>query len=254
MITVVTVTFNNFSELEATLNSIPQEDYIQSIVINGGNCPETIELLKRHWGKSISEKDNGIADAFNKGIIHSDGNAVMFINSGDILLNPEYLKQAADILETSDYDFVHSNLLLQDSIGGNLLMKPKPISLGRGLPYLHPTMIFKKEIFERIGCYDTSKRIAMDFDFVVRMKKKGMRGFYIDGDPIVKMEGTGTSIINEWAGIKECYASLKENNFLSIKNFIGFTNRVLFFLGRNILVKIGARKLLRKLKRIKRRK
>ncbi len=252
MITIVTITFNNFDELQKTLNSIPEFDFVESLVINGGSCEKTFEFLKDFHGKSISEKDNGIADAFNKGIKNSAGSAIMFLNSGDILIDENYLKKADEILHRDDIDFVHSNLILNDMIGGELLMKPSLKNLGRGLSYLHPTMIVKKKVFEKIGGFDLNKKIAMDFDFVARMEKAEFKGFYINDNPVVKMDGSGTSVVNEFAAIKECFESLKEHNLLTLKNFIGFAQRILFYSGRIFLVKIGAKNLLGKLKRMKR--
>lgn len=93
MISIVTVTYNNFNELIETLNSIPESDIVESVVINGGDCKKTKDFLENYPGKSISEKDDGIADAFNKSIKLSSGDYIMFLNSGDILLSADYLQK-----------------------------------------------------------------------------------------------------------------------------------------------------------------
>lgn len=252
MISIVTITYNNYKELNATLNSIPKADYIESIVINGGQCEKTIEFLKSFSGKSISEKDDGIADAFNKGINLSSGECLMFLNSGDTLLEKSYPEQALEILKTyCQYDFIHSNLLLTDGNENELFLRPQMKSLGRGMPFLHPTMVVRKKVFEKTGLFDKSFSIAMDFDWVVRLQKNKFRGFYLNENAVVKMDGRGKSVIEESKAIKECYSILKAHKFLTFKNSLGFATRYALFLGRKVLIKIGLNKQLNSMKKIK---
>ena len=67
MISVITVTYNNYDDLHRTLNSLKNVDGIESVVVNGGDCNKTKKLLSNYDGIAISEPDNGISDAFNKG-------------------------------------------------------------------------------------------------------------------------------------------------------------------------------------------
>ena len=240
------------SGLKKTLGSIPDFEFIESVVINGGSDKSTLEFLDSHRGKVINEKDDGIADAFNKGITNSSGDAIMFLNSGDELIEPGYLKEAVEIFnKNKEVDFIHSNLILIDSIGTELYMKPPLCNLGRGLPYLHPTMIVRKSVFDQIGLFNKDYKIAMDFDFIVRLVKKGYKGFYVNDKAVVKMEGTGRSVEQEFDGIKECYKSLKQNNFLNLKNSFGMMVRVVLFSLRKLMMIIGLSGLLRNLKKKK---
>jgi glycosyltransferase involved in cell wall biosynthesis len=252
MISIVTITYNDYDGLKKTLSSIPDYDFIESVVINGGSDKATIDFLSSHKGKVINEKDEGIADAFNKGITNSSGDTVMFLNSGDELIEPVYLKESEQILKTNkEVAFVHSNLILIDSIGTELYMKPPFCNLGRGLPYLHPTMIVRKSAFDQIGLFNKNYKIAMDFDSIVRLERKGYKGFYINDKAVVKMEGTGRSIEQEFDGIKECYKSLKQNDFLNLKNSFGIILRVILFLLRKFMILIGLGGVLRNLKKQK---
>jgi GT2 family glycosyltransferase len=252
MISIITITFNDFSGLKKTLSSIPANDFIESILINGGSDKATIDFLSSYKGKVISEKDEGIADAFNKGIANSSGDAIIFLNSGDELMETGYLKEAHEILKRSEeIDFVHSNLILIDSIGTELYMKPSFCNLGRGLPYLHPTMIVRRSVFNQIGLFNKDFKIAMDFDFVVRLVKKGFNGVYISDKAVVKMDGSGVSVEKELDAIKECYKSLKKNNLLNLKNSFGLMVRVVLFLLRKLMITIGLGGLLRNLKKKK---
>jgi glycosyltransferase len=252
MISIVTITFNNFDELIETLNSIPESPLIESIVVNGGQCERTIEFLKTYSGKSITEKDEGIADAFNKGINLSSGECVMFLNSGDVLLDKSYPKKAIEFLQSNNlYDFIHSNLLFIDEKENELFMRPQMKSLGRGMPYLHPTMVVRKNVFEKTGLFNKNIFIAMDFDWVVRLEKNRFKGFYHNGDAVVKMDGIGKSVIEESKAIMECYSILKAHNYLTLQNSLGFAERYALYLGRKFLIKIGLEKQLNSMKKIK---
>jgi GT2 family glycosyltransferase len=144
--------------------------------------------------------------------------------------------------------FVHSNLILFDSIGTKLYMKPSFCNLGRGLPYLHPTMIVRKSVFDQIGLFNKNYKIAMDFDFIVRLEQKGYKGFYINDKAAVKMEGSGRSVEQELDAIKECYKSLKQNDSLNVKNSFGMIIRFVLFFLRKLMILIGLGGLLRNLK------
>jgi glycosyltransferase involved in cell wall biosynthesis len=252
MISIITITYNDFSGLKKTLSSIPNYDFVESVVINGGSDKATLDFLSSHKGKVINERDEGIADAFNKGIANASGSTVMFLNSGDELIEPGYLKESEDIfLKNTKIDFVHSNLIIIDSIGTELYMRPPLCNLGRGLQYLHPTMIVRKSVFDRIGLFSKNYKIAMDFDFIVRLEQKGYKGFYVNHNAVVKMEGTGKSVEQEFDAIKECYKSLKKNNFLNLKNSFGMMVRIALFFLRKLMTVIGMGGLLRNLKKEK---
>ena len=252
MISIITITYNDFAGLNRTLSSLLEFDFIESVVINGGNDEESLNFLEKHRGKIVNEKDEGISDAFNKGIKNSSGDAIMFLNSGDLLIDQDYLRKASEILAAKDdVSFVHSNLILTDSIGTELFMRPAFCNLGRGLPYLHPTMIVRKSVFEKVGVFNKNYRIAMDFDFVARLVKKNSKGYYIKDKFVVKMEGTGRSIEKEFDAIKECFTSLKQNKLLNFKNLWGITIRIILFSLRRVMSIIGLEGLLRKLKQKK---
>lgn len=252
MISIITVTYNNFNELIETLDSIPESDIIESIVINGGDCKKTKDFLENYSAKSISEKDDGIADAFNKGISISTGEFIMFLNSGDILLDKLFLLDAEnELINNATIGFIHSNLLLIDYNNNGLYLRPRMKNVGRGMPYLHPTMIVRKNLFEKIGLFNTNMKISMDYDWIIRLEKNCIKGKYLDRNPVVKMDGRGKSITSESEAIKECYQALKKNNFLTIKNIYSFTIRYVFFILRTVLVKFGLKKTLVLIKKIK---
>lgn len=252
MISIITITYNDFVGLKKTLSSIYDLSDVESVVINGGTDIESLTMLKSYKGKVINEKDDGIADAFNKGIANSSGEAILFLNSGDELIDQTYISDGEEILKKNkSIDFIHSNLLLYDSNGTELFMRPSFCNLGRGLPYLHPTMIVRKSVFDKIGVFNKNYKIAMDFDLVARLVKNRFEGFYVKDKLVVRMDGSGISIEKEFEAIKECYRSLRDNNLFNIKNIFGMFIRITLFSLRKLMIVIGLESLLTRMKKKK---
>ena len=80
ILSIISITLNNFEELLNTVESVRGIDDCEHIIINGGSCPQTSEFLQGYSGKTVSEPDLGISDAFNKGIRYSQGEAVIMLN------------------------------------------------------------------------------------------------------------------------------------------------------------------------------
>ena len=258
MISVITVTYNNYDDLHRTLHSLKNVDGIESVVVNGGDCNKTKKLLSNYDGIAISEPDKGISDAFNKGVTHATGENVMFLNSGDVLLSPEYLKEAEKTLSFNpEISFVHSDLLYDDRIGGDIrltALQPFFFStppLGRGMPYHHQSMIVRKNVFDKTGLFNLQYKISMDFDWVCRLHKHRLKGFYWNKEPVVKMDGGGISALKEHLVIWESLRALKDNDLLSAKNLYGISVRTIFFLARRSMEILGMSEILGKLKKEK---
>ncbi|MDA8793731.1 glycosyltransferase [Bacteriovoracaceae bacterium] len=255
MISIITATFNNYEELQDTISALPDERYFEHVIVNGGSCPKTLEFLldysKVENTLIINEPDKGIYDAFNKGISRSSGMAVVFHNSGDKLIDKNYWKEAEDFLNNhSEFAFVYSSIQFLDPEVGLIPLEPRGKRLGRGMPYLHPTMVVRREVFKDVGCFNLDYKIAGDYDFIVRMEKKNLEGHFIKGI-IVEMEGSGISATNEEQAIKECKKSLIEHE-LYFKNFIDFQTRNQFFKARKFLASNPfSNKLLKGLKKLK---
>lgn len=255
MISVITITYNNYDDLRKTLGSIEGVSNIESIVINGGSCEETKTYLSQITSVSVSEPDKGISDAFNKGLQKAKGEYIIFLNSGDVLKEKEYLTKAEEILNKNhNISFVHGDVIFRDVLCGDMLMKPALCSLGRGMPYYHQTMVVRKVVFDTIGEFRLDFRFTMDFEFVCRMKNAGFKGFYWDESPVVIMDGAGVSVKKESKSIMEAWRGLRKNNLLNSENCPGFFIRYSFYIGRTLMVKFGLSRILAKLKIIKHKK
>ena len=215
MISIVTITKDNPDELRKTLQSISKVKGIESVVINGGK--DTIPNAR------VNEPDQGIADAFNKGFKHSSGNAIIFLNSGDTLLDQSYFEKSLKIFEKNpEVSYVYSDILFEDQLNGTIQINADPKKkTTQGMPFPHPSLIVRKKVFEEIGLFNTSLKIAMDYDFVIRLRKKNYRGKYLPG-PVVLMDGKGVASSKRVENLKEFLKVLKSHHKFSEFAIPGF--------------------------------
>lgn len=188
LVSVVTVTFNSERTLSRTIDAVVAQSYpeIEYIVIDGGSSDGTVGILKRRereidlW---ISEKDQGISDAFNKGIALSRGEYIALINSDD-WIEPEHISQAVQHLEREMADFVFGDLLICDKNGALKFTLAGDSEYQKRVRYLmpdinHPSVVCRRDVYLRHGLYDKQIRIAMDYDWLLRGYIKGVRGRYV---------------------------------------------------------------------------
>ena len=265
-LSIITITLNNFEELLRTVESVQDLNGCEHIIINGGECPQTLEFLQGYYGKSVSEPDQGISDAFNKGIRLSSGDAIIMLNSGDILLDRTYPARASQILDQDpQIDFVHADLIFEDKLIGSYIMRPlrtKNVlspNIGRGMPYRHQSMIVRKEVYDRVGFFNLDY-ICSDFDWVCRwelgLNKSHGHAYYSQGDPVIIMVGGGISSTQERKIIFEAVKIIRQRNrnvgFLEeMKSNVALFKRLVLFYCRFLLKTMGFINILIKLKRIK---
>ena len=251
MVSLITLTCNNYRQLLETLNSISPDLTVESIVVNCGHCKSTLKYLKKFKGIVIN-KDEGISDAFNKGILASSGEYVMVLNSGDTILRNDYILKAERILDNNeDISFVHSNILFEDRFAGSLVMHPKMKNIGRGMSYFHQTMVIRRSVLDVVGLFNKKYKISMDYDLAVRMEKLGMKGLYLDDSPVIKMDGKGVSNTRELKTMMEAIGSLWENNYFNFAIISNLFVRIVLFIMRKLAIKIGAESLYIKLMKLK---
>jgi glycosyltransferase len=249
-----------------TVESVRDLEICEHIIINGGSCPQTSEFIQGYSGKTVSEPDLGISDAFNKGIRYSQGEALIMLNSGDILIDRTYPKKSIKILhEHPEIDFVHADLIFEDKLIGPYIMRPLRTqnklhpNIGRGMPYRHQSMVVRNSIYDKVGLFNLNY-ICSDYDWVSRWelisKKSNGIAYYLQGDPVIKMDGAGISSTKEEKIIREAIQIIgirsKECSFIqNIVSYYALLIRVVLFYGRTILKRYGLEKFLIKLKHTK---
>lgn len=172
-LTIVSVNKNNFAALITTLNSIRDLVFNEKInhLIVDGDSNDLVEgfnqLQSRFTFDYISEEDSGIYNAMNKGISLSKGNHILFLNSGDSLINSFFFNHL--LSECSDFDFVYSNIckFFHNGYGPLECKFPEFLSLDYmicyGLP--HQATIIKKSLFYKVGFYNENYKIISDWVF-----------------------------------------------------------------------------------------
>ena len=239
-LSIITITYNNFAELVQTCDSLKNiSTEFEHVIINGGDCQKTLNFLAEYKKEKsvvhLSEPDKGIYDAFNKGILNSTGDYISFLNSGDLLNDSSYHEDAMKIIENENLDFIHAGILFDDQKYGKYKLHPKKgNNPGRGMLYMHPSMVVKRIIFDEIGGFDLSFKIAGDFDWACKIWKKNYQNKFINRYP-VEMNNRGVSSQNEKWALIECRNSLIKNNLYTGITQFYFLKRVLQFKVRKML-------------------
>jgi glycosyltransferase involved in cell wall biosynthesis len=256
MISVVTITFNNYEELTKTLESLPSGSNIESIVVNGGSCIKTAHFLATYKGKVVTEKDHGISDAFNKGARLATGEGIAFLNSGDELIEKDYYDRVSGAFEASPRSsYVYADLLFEDTIAGKMTFrstKPSLADIGKGMPFPHPTLVVRKSVFQEVGEFNLQYRIGMDFEWVIRLIKLKHTGTHLISTPVL-MDGTGVSSVNQERSLQECARALSEQNLFSGKIAKDHSRRVLKYKIREFIRKTFGNQALKAIKQLKNR-
>ena len=151
----------------------------EHIIINGSSNSDIENYFSinndKIYRKVFTEPDKGIADAFNKGIKKASGDIILLLNSGDRLFDENVLQIVTKKFEQDrDLMWLHGKYEYQRNGVWVALGKPfDPEKLYRGMRSLnHQTMYVKKELYDKYGLYDNSFKIAMDFDFVARIRNE----------------------------------------------------------------------------------
>lgn len=231
-ISIITSTFNSEKTLQDTLDSIQGQNYseVETIVIDGGSQDGTLELIKKNKSitKYISEQDNGIYDALNKGVKLATGEIIGFVHSDDLLADTSILTKIAEKIKSEGLDGIYGDLDYVDKNNTNKIIRAwkscsfQPKLLKQGWMPAHPTLFLKKEVYEKHGLFDTSYKIAADYDFMLRILKDESLKFGYLPEVITKMRVGGASnrsIKNIIQKTKEDYRAVTSNNvggFLSI--------------------------------------
>jgi glycosyltransferase involved in cell wall biosynthesis len=160
----------------------------------------------------VSERDNGISDAFNKGIGRAGGEIVAILNSDDAYASEDVFRRVIDAFSEAETLFVHGNVDYVDEVYGSNVRRPLLCPITTAMPYNHPTMFFRRSVYEIAGGFDLSYRYAMDYEFIIRCERRipdfRKRGVYLNGAPLAVMHAGGASWTNELQSIVESKRAL----------------------------------------------
>lgn len=169
-VSVITVNLNNLEGLKKTVASVLEQEYInlEYLVIDGASSDGSEKYLGNnssnffYW---VSEKDSGVYEAMNKGILKATGDYLIFLNSGDYFYTSTSLKELVN--HSQGKELVYGNLLIREEKLDRMKEYPKRLSFRyfyfESLP--HPATLISKKLFDKIGLYDTRLRIVADWKF-----------------------------------------------------------------------------------------
>jgi len=188
-VSVVTVCFNSEKTIEQTFKSLlsQTDSDFEYVVIDGGSKDSTINIIERYIPlferkgitfRHISEKDDGIYDAMNKGINLATGDIIGLLNSDDYYLTDTIFNLKKIINEYPNIDVIHGCVInkredeIISVIGNNSDV------LTRGM-IQHPACFIKKLTYKKYGLYNTKYRFAADYDFMIRLKLQGASFLFV---------------------------------------------------------------------------
>lgn len=238
-LSIIIATYNSESTLERCLNSILSQTYadIEVIVIDGASTDSTTLILKQHSEiiRYISEPDNGIYDAWNKGLDMTSGDFITFLGADDFLKNDDNIEELMSHVTIND-QIVYSVANVCDLEQNHIKYKGKPwetiqknffLAKLRDLP--HPGMLHNKNLFLLNGKFDSNFKITGDLDFLYRVlgSKKIIPKFIDKLCFTIQEGGISQNLSNQITSIKEAKLALKKNDLMNTQLSIRFFFRLI---------------------------
>lgn len=180
-ISIITATYNNQHTIVSTIESVLHQTYqdIEYIIIDGASTDNTLNIAEKYEPlfngrmKIVSEPDKGIYDALNKGISYATGDVIGFIHADDTIASNNIIEQVVANFSEHNCDLLYGDLYYVDANDQKIVRnwKSQPYNnklLRKGWMPAHPTLYVRREIYYKIGGFDTTFRIAADYDFILR--------------------------------------------------------------------------------------
>ena len=227
LISIIIPTFNSSQTIQNNLDSIKKQTYLnyEIVVIDNNSTDDTITLIKKNNFKNIKtiiEKDSGIYDAVNKGILNSTGDLVSILHSDDIYNHNDVLKNVVNAFnQKKNVEIVYGDLVYvkNDDINSVLrYWKPgkfKNDLFLKGWHPPHPSFFAKKKLFNSYGLYNDKIGNSADVELMHRFMQIFKINFYYLNETLVKMRYGGKSNSNIMSIIRQNLEIIK---FLNIQN------------------------------------
>lgn len=202
-ISIITAAYNSADTIRDTLASVAGQTYgpVEHIIIDGLSRDNTLDIVREygHVARIVSEKDNGIYDAMNKGVQLAGGDVVGILNSDDFYASPDVLEQVMASFNDPTVDVVYGDLQYVKKNDVYVVTrhwksgqyKRKHFYYGWMPP--HPTFFVRRRIYEKVGLFNTDLRSAADYEMMLRiLVRHNARASYIPR-VLVKMRAGGMS-------------------------------------------------------------
>jgi glycosyltransferase involved in cell wall biosynthesis len=239
LVSIITVVYNGEKYIEDAIRSVARQNYpnLQYIVVDGGSKDNTLGIVGQFRDTVtdlISEKDEGISDAFNKGLRLAKGEIVGMINADDWYADGA-IEKAVRAME--GYDVLYGDLQLWKGGQPDFVFKGDHTRLRQEMRVNHPTVFIRKSCYDQYGSFDKRYRCAMDYDLLLRLTIHGCRFNYLP-EVLANMRWDGFSDARWLLGCQETPAI--KNRHLPNRKLL---NRLYFY---RHVVAIGGTKFLKR--------
>lgn len=228
-VSIITVSFNSAKTIADTIESVLSQDYpeIEYIIVDGNSSDDTVNIIRQYENrisKWISEKDQGMYDAMNKGIAMATGDVIGILNSDDVYMNNHVISDLMSLLEKQKAQVVFADLILVDQNDDNKVLRYydsghfHPEKFRYGWMPAHPTVFVRRELYQTVGPFSTAYQIAADYEMLIRMLAIQKASYAYFPKPVVRMRSGGAStsgISRNWILNQEIVRACKENGIYS---------------------------------------
>lgn len=228
-VSIITVSFNSAKTIAATIESVLSQDFpeIEYIIVDGNSSDDTVNIIRQYENrisKWISEKDQGMYDAMNKGIAMATGDVIGILNSDDVYMNNHIISDLISLLEKKKAQVVFADLILVDQNDDKKVLRYydsghfHPDKFRYGWMPAHPTVFVRRELYQAVGKFSTTYQIAADYEMLIRMLAIQKAPYAYFPKPVVRMRSGGAStagISRNWILNKEIVRACKENGIYS---------------------------------------
>jgi len=225
-ISVITVTRNSAATLPDALRSVASQSQkeLEHIVIDGASTDATAEAVRLHGAhvsKFLSEPDIGIYDAMNKGLRLATGDIIGFLNADDYYADSGVLERVVETMSRLGLDVIYGDVAFFRKKNPQIIVRRyrsdrfSPRRLAWGWMPAHPAFFMKREMYQRIGFFNTNYRIAGDFEMMTRIFQQPQLRFEHLPEILVMMGAGGVSnsgLTNTITLNMEVLEACKENN------------------------------------------
>jgi len=203
-ISIITVTYNSAQTLENTIQSVLLQDHpnVEYIIVDGQSTDGTLSVIRKYRHKIdhfVSEKDDGLYFALNKGIALATGDIIGILHADDFYMDDHVLSKIASTFEKTKADAVYADLYYVDKDNTDKIIRKwhsGRYSEGKflwGWMPPHPTFFVKKEVYDKYGVFNTDLRSAADYELMLRFIHKHKIKLGYLPEFIVKMRTGGQS-------------------------------------------------------------
>jgi len=225
-ISIITATFNSEKTVLESIQSvlIQKNVEVEHVFIDGKSSDLTFKIISSNLKSSdikISEKDQGIYDAMNKGISLASGEIIGILNSDDVYANESVLEKVAGIFQSNpDIDIVYGDLVYVDQHDLNKIVRKwnskayyNRFFENANVPP-HPSVFLRRAVYDQMGLFDLNFKLAADYEFLLRIFKSNLFKSYYVPEVFVKMRlggATNKSYKNIIQGNKEIVRAWTKN-------------------------------------------